>query len=77
MQNINDDLKAANDRLFKMKDSITAKDKQKVYAETGWNPATISKYLNNKGADLDTAMFLISFFSDCIAERRKVLAATA
>lgn len=74
MQNINKDLEVANEKLFEIKQLITISDKQKLYAETGMNPANLSQYLNRKGKSLDTAISLITFFNNCIAERRKLLA---
>jgi hypothetical protein len=74
MQNVNEDLKGARERLSELRKQITTKDKQKLYAEHGMNPATLSLYLNRKGNNLDTAVMLITFFNNCIAERRKMLA---
>lgn len=75
MQQISDEQLTANNRLAELKKSITAADKKKAVNDLGFNRITVSKYLNGKGTELDTAMKLLKFFNACVAKKRKVLAA--
>ncbi|MDI3319962.1 hypothetical protein [Pinibacter soli] len=60
--------------LQQLKVDITPKDRTEAMAELGIKSnSTISKYLNGKLADLDTASSLLAFFKRKIKDRNKIL----
>lgn len=60
--------------LLSMKADVTSEDRLSAESELGFVKATISKYLNGKVYDNDTAAKMISFFRKRIADREAVLA---
>ena len=67
------DLQVANECLRELKPNVTASDRKEAPA----SEATVIKYLDGYGKELDTAMKLIEYFRGRIEERRKILLAVA
>ena len=66
------DLVLANESLVELKINVTASVRKAAPA----SEATVIKYLNGLGTDLDISMKLLGFFRGRIETRRKLLNAT-
>jgi hypothetical protein len=62
------------DKLKEVKALVTEKDRLAAVDSLKLTPETISRYLNGKVANLDTAVDLLGFFNQRIEEREKLIA---
>lgn len=66
-------LTAFSDRLMQLKSSVTEEDRKGAMQELKVNFVTVSRYLNGKGPNLDTAAKLYQYFKKCIQAREEML----
>jgi hypothetical protein len=63
------DLQIANQCLMELKQNVSTSDRKDAPA----SEATVIKYLDGNGKELDTAIKLLQYFRGRIEDRRKVL----
>jgi len=62
------------EELLRLSADVTAKDRAAAADKLVVTKQTISRYLNGDVRDNDTAVSLIAFFKQCIADRDKIIA---
>lgn len=60
--------------LRQLKNDVTPADRKEASELKGWDLSTISRYLNGQVQNNDTAVTMITFFQNRIAERDKAIA---
>jgi len=60
-------------KLLTLSEGITPTDKAEAEAELPISKPTLDKYLNGEVVKIETAMKLITFFSQKVKERRKLI----
>lgn len=74
-QIVKSQIEAANKTLSDLRLNVTASDRGAAQKELDLSEPTITRYLNGKAKQVDTAINLIKFFRKRIAERERELAA--
>jgi len=67
-------LERANTLLLKLKGQVTENDRKEAMQKFNHNKSLISIYLNGRGTNLDTAMYLLEYFGEKIRRREQLLA---